>query len=205
MDTILLTKLEAQLRLHCPELANRLRPPAARRQLDEVSRLVGQPLPDDVCAAYLWHDGAVAGGLSAPEWIGPPLFPSHGCWCSIESMLMFRQWDLVYFDSLDEPYWHSHEEFSWSELAIRPWKGAPPEWLHIGCTGTEQRLYIDLAPGPKGTVGQMISWDGGDGLVIAPSLGAYLQALTEGLESGRVRYHATGYWYFTDDGSRFHL
>ena len=66
---------------------------------------------------------------------------------------------------------------------VRP--GPQPKWIPIGVSFSGNWVYIDLFPGPAGTLGQMIWHDPGfGGKVIASGFGDYLDRLMAAISSG---------------------
>ena len=70
-----------------------------------------------------------------------------------------------------------------SPKPVRP--GPQPKWIPIGVSFSGNWVYIDLFPGPAGTVGQLIQHDPGfGGTVIASGFGDYLDRLMAAISSG---------------------
>ena len=66
---------------------------------------------------------------------------------------------------------------------VRP--GPQPNWIPIGRSFSGVEVYIDLFPGPAGTIGQLIWHDPGFGArVIANGFGDYLDRLMAAISSG---------------------
>lgn len=181
------TRLEEQLRIHTPGIAARLRPGVGEAQLAAFETEIGRRFPDDLRLSYLRHDGceyvdkppevSVAGLLGHQEWM--PLKRSLEEW---------REWQAMFND--DDPYFFGDDvdRSSWSKSRIRPWQTPPPSWLPLGqYVGLAERIFVDMLPGPVGRVGQIILVNPAARRGIeAASWGAYLAALTEGLEQGLV-------------------
>ena len=199
-------RLEAVFASCCPEFFSVLRPPATETQIGAFEEATGMKLPEDVRGAYLWHDGCVAthvaSGLGSTEW---HLLPSHR-WCSLDEVLARWRFDRELDETYEsEPYSYTEEEdpSSWGENALRPWQQPPPSWLAIGqVEWMQSSLYLDLAPGPKGHVGQLIDYRAAmTPKLVAPSLHQYLEILALCLEQKAVAYNsAKGSWVTVSTG-----
>ena len=51
-------RVESQFRIQAPDRLSQLAPGATPKQIDELERLVGRPLPDDFRQSYAVHNGA---------------------------------------------------------------------------------------------------------------------------------------------------
>lgn len=197
---------EAQLRAHYPELLDMLRPGVPASRIDEIEAVLGRALPEDLRQAYLWRDGSVDTHFRYDE-LGPVLIQPLCSWCSLEALTMLWHRDRHSFDALDDDsvYFVSEddEDSGWEDMAIRPWVAPPPEWLCIGYSGTRSRVYVDLLPGPKGQLGQLVYTDGeGRHRVVARSFHEYVEALGGAIDSGGVRYE-DGQWICVESSLAF--
>jgi cell wall assembly regulator SMI1 len=164
----LLQRLEAQLQLQYPDILPTLNPPATEEQITAVEAAMKQKLPEDVKTAYRWHNGcrSLPGEISHPLENEPYLLIYRGRWLALDEML--NRWQsFVEMGFIDTEYHFTEEEDpdNWNQLTIRPWTFPPHTWLPLGQDTHASFTYIDLFPGPRGHVGQLLAYDihGGGG------------------------------------------
>ena len=196
-------RLEAQFAKKYPSLLQALRPPASMAQIDAYEELTGYALPQDVRDLFMIHDGET---MVLPKIEAPRLL-SYFEWCSLERAAELWRNNAEVEDHEFPPYAFTEEDApaSWQGAYIRPWEGIPPTWLPIGQSGDSWRYFtcVDMLPGPKGCVGQMVEFGEVSATLVAPSLRAYLEGLADGLESDRLSYVlAPGRWRYVD-GRKF--
>jgi cell wall assembly regulator SMI1 len=195
-------RLEKQLALQFPDLLAALRPPATPAQIADFEAITGQTLPADVLTAYLLHDGC----RPHLDEVGSPherVLLGEYFWASVEHMLERWNIDRELSDEV-EPY--AYTEFtdpeSWATDEFRPWNASPPCWLPIGINHSNHRagMYLDLLPGSKGCVGQLVINDiGMPKRLISKSFASYLRSLTAGLEGRELAYNFDHrHWYPVD-------
>jgi cell wall assembly regulator SMI1 len=196
-------EVEEVLRRVAPELVRQLADPAQEREIQEFEDAIGLRLPDDVRQAYLWHNGCRTS--NTPGWHS--FFVPSYRWGSLSETL--SSWHMlceVYEDYKDNEYANPPEDETWSERAVCPgcWR---PQWIPIGLTNTSGRLYIDMTPCPKGTVGQLIQHSPEEeGEVLARSLNHYMHALLQAIADERVIYSAyKGRWLDVKSGEQLHV
>jgi cell wall assembly regulator SMI1 len=196
----LLQRLDALLSLHVPSVASRLRPGVDAHLWREVEQLVGEPVPSDIKTLYVWHDGC----SPTTDESAMGLFGAYQ-WLPLSAIVERWQWDAAGFDA-SEPYLYGDQDGQWDDLPVRPWQTPPPHWLLLaGQVGRPASVYLDLAPGPKGVVGQLVAQDV-DSMsmsILCNSLHEYLNELVLGLESGTLvaaqnPYAASKYWMRVD-------
>jgi cell wall assembly regulator SMI1 len=189
-------RVERVLSVHAPPVHRSLRPPATEAQIAETETLLGLRFPEEIRAAYLHHDGQVAGN----DWTYLPdratlkeycaLFYWGLHWCNLDQLkaLWCRsfngKWKNRQKDREGFPKYNS----SWDALAVRPilWSR---KWIPIGISSGPPSGWIDLDPAPMGTEGQLISDDGTcEASVVALGFNHYLTSLLDGLESGEIVY-----------------
>ena len=182
-----LNRLEAALQRHAPSVYAGLRPPASDAQIAVAERALGVTLPEDVRAAYRWHDGC-ASELS--------IFVDVTQWCSLEEMA--NNWAMMVRVSTANreitPGNYPEPAPWWDELKVKPvwWN---QRWVPIGTSTTSSSIYVDLDPAPAGIGGQLIADDGMiDARVMAPSLKSFFRNLAAYLEEGRLSEGADGTW-----------
>jgi len=168
-------------RVNIPELAADLRPGCTDDELDEMERTIGQKLPPDVRAVYRQHDGQE--GRTPGLVYGLTMLPLNR---------VLDQWRV----------WHDllAEDPTINE-AIGAGTSHPPDAIAVAYIsdaripltydGGGNHLGIDLAPGPAGTVGQIINFgaDETNKYVLASSLLDFLEWLAGEYEAGRVELH----------------
>jgi cell wall assembly regulator SMI1 len=185
-------RIDAVLESQAPLVFQQLKPPASVKQISETESALGVVLPEEIRVAYLRHNGCLPAWRLLP---GPPqqnrLFVPYFNWCDLD--VMVQRWQLMQSElKLSQqlrPDWYVGAEDWWNDLDVKP-EGWRTQWIPIGLSDTPDTLYIDLDPGPKGSVGQMISTDGAhDGAsVFAANLNDYLARLIDGLEAGSITH-----------------
>jgi internalin A len=205
----ILKQLEAQLALQFPDILENLNPPAAPAQIDAFEAATQQKLPDDMRALYLWHDGCTSPevNLALDADLKRYLLIGHCRWCGLNEMLAQWQTQPEYYQG--EDYFFTEEESTtcWQAAVVRPWITPPDTWLPIGRRWWDLWAYVDLLPGNKGYVGQIVwRWTQGSEEYVAVSLADYFSKLAEALESRSLtyddKYH---YWINQAEGKEFKL
>ena len=166
------TIIERVLEAQSPAVLATLRGPASQDDLDELFRTVGHPLPEDLVASLLRHDGQD----NLTQLLD--LFDHHTL---LSTRAMIEQSDLL-ADSVGDDV---DETIDWMEphrvRAIANCRG----WLQF--TSAEGQGYaIDLDPLPAGDVGQIIHLpvDGPTPLPEYSSYRVWLSDLARRLEAG---------------------
>lgn len=177
-----------------------LNPPATVEKLKWAEESMGLVFPRDLREAYLHFDGVDTSQRWAPN-VGlevPRLI--WGCldWVNLETVV--RLWN-------DERSREMVERAS--GLSFEPAKPtAPiratmfdPLWIPIGDAGCHEHVFIDLNPGPAGTVGQLISrsLSGRETAYIAESFQSYFDRFLKAVDSGRLVAHPR--WGWSDPGT----
>lgn len=162
---------------HLPVVMETWNPPASEEQIADFERRIGRPLPEEVKASYRIHDGqrqrpGALYGLAL-----------H----SLDEIL--EHWEQARTFGMDEVFEkgvHSSQPEGAVQLVT-----LHPGWLPLTYDGGGNHLAIDLAPGPKGTVGQIILYgpDDEDRHVAAASWGSFLGILADELEAGNFRFN----------------
>ena len=128
------SRLEAQLHVHAPDLASRLREGASEAELEAYEAEIGWRFPDDLRTSYLRHDGC-----NYLYW-NDGTFPSQALlgqlqWMPVgESLQKWRSRDTAVNEGDPDPYFFGGEEdaTSWSGMRIRPWQAQPESWIPVG-------------------------------------------------------------------------
>jgi cell wall assembly regulator SMI1 len=190
----ILQRLEAQLQLQFPDILPTLNPPATEEQITALEAAVKQKLPEDVKSAYRWHNGCrrLPGETSWPLQDESYFLIYRGRWLGLDEMLD-RWQSLLQIGFVDTEYDFTEEDDpdNWNRLTIRPWTAPPHTWLPLSQDGNCSFIYIDLFPGPRGHVGQVLAHDihGGGGCeLIADSLVSYLTVFVQALERKELQY-----------------
>jgi cell wall assembly regulator SMI1 len=206
------SRLEAIFKERYPTLFASLNPPATIAQVDAFEEATRLRLPADVRDSYLLHDGCKGiGGFN--EGDGPLLFCGYR-WSSLSDALdLWRYfYEVVPYEELDDSAYDFLDEPDNGWDAVRPWNHFPRCWFPIGQIGDDHSgaWFIDMLPGPKGSVGQLVKQSMGmSSLVVTASFAEYLHALTESLEKGEIEYRGDGgkwplwMWRYKDSGKGF--
>ncbi len=169
-------RIERWLMAHAPQVAAGLNPPASEAELAETEAALGVQFPADFRAAYLRHNGQ------------KPDAPS-----------LIDGWDLLSLERIRDEWQTWNELLAGGEFAgaesegdgvfvRRDWWN--PGWIPITYNGSGDHQCLDLAPGPEGTVGQIIEmWhDEGARPLLAASFGEWFDHFAEEVAAGRFEY-----------------
>jgi cell wall assembly regulator SMI1 len=176
-------RLEAQLANNQPEVLKSLRAPATLSDILAVEMEMGLEFPEDVRNAYLRHDGCEMSRDDTPE---PVLLPPDCPWLPLAKVLeMWRYTGSTFAEEDLAEMLEDYEDVVHSDGSDQVRPGPQPNWIPIGRSFSGVEVYIDLFPGPAGTIGQLIRHDPGFGArVIANGFGDYLDRLTAAISSG---------------------
>lgn len=171
---------------HIPTAAA-FNPPAADPDLDALAAAIGPDLPATLVALLRVHDGG-----------GPPVLP-QGAWfrTAAETVTAFRE-----LGALAEEHF---AECPATLSADGTHVDAPfhPRWVPFA-TREDFDLFLDLAPGPNGVVGQVLfPVSEATVVALAPSLDAFLTRWTALLASDRLRFEPDYGYPLPIDGSTF--
>lgn len=202
-------RIEAWLGEHLPILRLTLRPGIAKKDFARFEKLVGQRLPEDVRESWMIHDGQ----RPVPYLPDHPDFDVDDADLLRGKGIVFGSELRPLLDDADcLPGGSASREWrSWAEMVAAHERGDPDcpiAELSESCASTPEgairRLYacrgwiplveahptlslgVDLEPGPRGVVGQIINF-GRDGLekyVLAESWAQFLEAIADELEAG---------------------
>lgn len=179
-------RIEAWLAVHAPLVAASLNPPTSSRELARTEQFLDRKLPPDFRATYLRHDGQ---SLDVAD-----LFPGWQ-WLSLEEIrCKWASWISV----LGQGYFVGKPSDTDGLIIKNDWWN--PAWIPF--TGEESdHLCIDLEPGPKGNVGQVIQlwhdWDGRP--LVAPSFTDMLGQFAKDLEDGNLVVGKDGGLFHRED------
>jgi cell wall assembly regulator SMI1 len=187
----ILQRLEAQLALQFPDILPTLNPPATEEQIAFFESAVSQNLPEDIKTAYRWHNGCrcLSDEISGPIPNEDYLLILKGRWLSLDEML--TQWHVQNELAEGDDYFFTQEDNpdAWGRQVIRPWCWPRAVWLPLAQQYHDAHTYIDLLPGPKGRLGQLVN-QGLDGAqkLVAASMRDYLRVFTQSLERKELQY-----------------
>lgn len=178
-----LARLDAWYAAHLPQGRYKFNPPASEAQIQAFERLIGFKLPRAYHQLYRWHDGE-----TDDRWghiYGLPLVPLE--WAARE----WTTWNGV----LDEFNGNRYEipGAAWPEGAVDP-AYINPRWIPLTIDGSGNSIGLDFDPWPGGRVGQVIIYgrDEEVKLVLAESLGKFLEWIADLLEGGNFRLDDDG-------------
>jgi cell wall assembly regulator SMI1 len=167
---------ETWLSAHLPEGLQGLSPGASAPQLLSLQAALDTPLPSAFQDWARTHDGQAddAVGLLDGNLL-LPIAEIRSQWAAMNALLKqghFQQPGESEPPGAIEPVW-------WS-----------PRWIPIASDGSGNLVCIDMAPGPDGTVGQIIDFDHETvhRTVLAPSFEAYVRKVVGEVLAGRYGY-----------------
>ena len=178
-----LARLDAWYATHLPPDRYKFNPPAAGSEIEALERLIGFKLPRAYHQLYRWHDGE-----NDDRWghiYGLPLIPLQ--WAASE----WKAWDQLLDDFKGNRY--EIRAGAWPEDAVDP-AYINPRWIPLTADGSGNSIGLDFDPWPQGRVGQVIIYgrDEDVKVVLAESLGKFLEWIAGLLESGNFRLDETG-------------
>jgi cell wall assembly regulator SMI1 len=165
-------RVERWLALEAPNVADGLNPPAREVDLAEAEVVLGVRLPEAVRRAYLRHDGQ--------RRDAPWMFDGSE-WLSLNRIQ--EEWR-VWKELLDDGDFDGSEGEGDGETVRTDWWNAG--WIPLTYDGSGNHHCVDMAPGPRGNVGQIIEmWhDDGARPVVATSFEAWIGGFADALEAG---------------------
>ncbi|MCL6699609.1 SMI1/KNR4 family protein [Sphingomonas sp. NSE70-1] len=179
--TPVLARLDAWYAAHLSPDEYVWNPPASDEQLDAFEQTVGIKLPRSYRQLYRWHDGE-----NDDRWghfYGLPLLPLK------YAEYQWKAWERVLADFGGDRY--AIGGGGWPSGAVDP-AYINPRWIPLTHDGSGNHIGIDFDPWPQGRVGQVILYgrDEDMKLVLAESLGKFLEWIASLLESGNFRLEA---------------
>jgi cell wall assembly regulator SMI1 len=167
-------RLEIWFEQYFPAIYQSLRPPAKRSDLARLEKRFGE-LPRDVVDSYLIHDGQDPDAWAPGLVFGISIDP-------LERVLGIAQ-----RRERPEPedWWDSFTIYPPDTIDVAPYS---PRRIPLHWDGGRNHLGIDLEPGPKGAVGQVIPYGIDDHFrpVLAVSWAHFLEDLADELEAGHA-------------------
>lgn len=176
-----LARLDAWYAANLPLDKYRFNSPATNAQLDAFQALVGVKMPRAYRQLYLWHDGE-----NDDRWghiYGLPLLSLQ------QAGQEWLHWKRTLAGLGGDRY--PVQGGSWPEGAVDP-AYINPGWIPLTADGSGGCIGLDFDPWPGGRVGQIILFgrDEDVKVVLAESLGRFLEWIAGLLESGNVRLGA---------------
>ncbi|MCP3138354.1 SMI1/KNR4 family protein [Pyxidicoccus xibeiensis] len=173
--TELWRRLKAWFQDYAPEVVASLNPGATEAQLVQLEERLGRRLPEDFRESYLLHNGQDddATGLV----FGMEIQPLD--W-SMEQMNWLEEFPRMAPDLL-------HNEGARPAEAVHSLR-AHPAWVPVTWDSGGNYMGLDMAPGPRGQVGQVIIFGSRENTnyVVASSWRALLELVLHMLENGNV-------------------
>ncbi|QIF04516.1 SMI1/KNR4 family protein [Roseimicrobium sp. ORNL1] len=163
-------RIDKWLAEHAPEVLAGLNPPATLEHIRAAEKRLGCEFPQDVMDSFLVHDGARPGcGL----WAGWDLLSLEG---------VVREWE-CWKELVDGGSFHQNKSVSDGDISDS-WYDL--NWIPLTYQAAGDNECLDLNPGEKGTVGQIISvyHDDANRGVVASSYRAWMTAFADDLEAG---------------------
>ena len=154
-----LLEFSAWLEEFTPSVLDDLGDPASAAVLAKLSNSYAGRVPDDVLAMYAWHDG---GEIPDPWWE----------LSDIDEVLRIKI---------------LHESIPELRVLKNWWSDA---WIPVGADGDGNHMCVDLDGCFAGVPGQVLVFmhDEIERNIVAPSLGAYIEALLEACQAGILKY-----------------
>jgi internalin A len=160
------TRLVSSLKERIPDNGALFNPGVEESELDLLERATGITLPEEFRLLYRSHNGEGA-GLSG--------FLAGFGWMELEAVL---------------GEWKALQQAAYSIVSNKPGQikegACQKSWIPFGDDGGGSFLVMDLAPGPKGSYGQIITIDHDSDIsyVIAGSLSEFFAFIEKGLSGG---------------------
>lgn len=170
-------RLEAFLAARLPRLRDDLAPGADESTLDALARRTGRALPEALQALYRGHDGQ--------HGDAPGLFFGLRFLSAAEAGEEWYRWaDLLAGDPSLAPAITVTAQPEGAVQAVY----ATPDWLPFAADGAGNHLAVDLAPGPDGKPGQVVTFGADEPVrrVLAPSALDFLAWFADVCERGRA-------------------
>ncbi len=152
-----------------------LQPPATEDQLNHLEQIVGWPLPEEFRSLYKIHNGE---NDPIGFVFGMELLPLTGIESNWKVWTDFADDDDCEFDAASIPSGYVQEKY------------AHRGWIPFTHDGSGNHFAIDLAPGPRGKVGQVIVFGNDENMkyVVAPDLTAFWQFILDLCRAGNFQF-----------------
>jgi cell wall assembly regulator SMI1 len=163
------TRIEHWLKQNAPTTLSALRPGAPKTSITKVEKTLGITFPDEVRESYRIHDGQSSDG--------PGLFDD---WELLPLSRVLEEWRIW------KGLWDSGEfkgkKSKSNGATLKDWWH--PAWIPLTSNRAGDHHCLDLAPGPKGTCGQIIQFfhDDAERSVVAKTFGVWLKDFANELD-----------------------
>lgn len=187
-------RIEAWLEEHAPSIRATLRKPAKQSDLRKLEKAIGFSLPDSFCESWLIHDGQNPYIDPEDDLRVPGVFFGLRPTSVTGNDGILPLWDADWRN----PRTHARQEaLSYDNFTSLPTDAIQNAvyrkgWIPWYWVGSREYLAIDLVPGPKGIVGQVIPYSGGFDIgaeqkyVLAESWAHFLQDVADEMEAGHA-------------------
>ncbi|MGI0491638.1 SMI1/KNR4 family protein [Alkalinema pantanalense CENA528] len=170
-------RIENWLKMNLPSGIGGLNPPATEEEIAAVEEQLNIRFPEDVRSSYLRHNGQDI----RSTWI---LWGWE--WHSLDRILeTWNDWNEILEDGAIDDIENDGD----GQIFRKDWWH--PQWIPLTSdSGGGNHHCLDLAPGPKGNVGQIITmWhDDSDRPLLANSFTEFLEQFAHALETGEYAY-----------------
>jgi cell wall assembly regulator SMI1 len=186
-------RIEYWLAEHLPETRKALNPPAKAREIEALERAIGNKLPESVKNSYRRHNGHK--DVSAGMFFGLPLLPLDG---------IYTQWNSWSgYDDSKETKYNFDDGVSCFPLDYVQPVYFSRNWIPFSDDAGGNHLAIDLWPGEKGTIGQIIVCGRDDTFhpVLALDFAQFLADVAEEMELGNAKIEP----HDPEDGPEFNI
>jgi cell wall assembly regulator SMI1 len=176
-----LARLDAWYAAHLSAHEYAFNPPADDAQIDAFEALIGAEMPRSYRQLYRWHDGESDDRRG--HLYGLPLLPLAG------AAAEWQAWRRTAAEFGGDRYAIPGD--GWPQGAVDP-AYTNPAWIPLTSDGSGGHIGLDFDPWPNGRVGQVILFgrDEDVKVVLADSLGQFLEWVARLLESGNFRLRA---------------
>ncbi len=196
-------RIEAWMDVHLPVHKTTLKPGISRKDLAKFEKAIGQALPEDVRESWLIHDGQrpIPRDLldevcededldyEFPEFIG--LIFGDGLLnlltgeCRGVGGSALHKWE-GWAELAEEDFTEIDEECTSTPEGAIKLRYANRGWIPLGSFTDADFFGVDLDPGPRGVVGQVINFGRNEEekCVLAPNWARFLSDVADELEAG---------------------
>lgn len=171
-------RIERWFAAKLPDRVLLLRPPATEAEIAEAEARLGRPLPPDLRASYLVHDGQEDEGYDV-LWL-----PHAYRLGSLAAVVAHHEGERAFQGGVVE-----EERLDWLDRdgCVRQVFWHPDRIVFAGSPHWDyDQMILDFVPGPNGTEGQLIARSDLDLFRLCSGFGDFLRQYADGLGSGRI-------------------
>lgn len=157
-----------------------LRAAATEADIAQAEASLGFAFPSELRDAHLTHDG------QQPDWETRLPFLGEYHWFSLKQIVQTHRMQMEILGSADVVA----DDSSAPDQKVR-YEFWNPRWLPVAGTSSGQLLFLDFAPGPAGSAGQVVCWDAVEGArqaVFSESFQALIDGIVDALSLGKITY-----------------